>query len=81
MIATDYRRKRMVLVDAQGKKVNREAIYKDFRGTAFRVCDARAPHKPGSVGHVEAYPLGQPKSRHEYYVSVFNMRWIEEVAA
>lgn len=83
MIATDFKGRRMVLLDNLGHAVRHETVYRDFRGEQYTIVDAMAPHKPGAAGYVEARSVDQhPEVRggHEYYVTVFDFQWVHESA-
>lgn len=58
-----------------GKEVKTGETVTDFRGDKAKIVSFSKPHKPASSGKV----LVETSAGHqgEYYVSVFDMEWIE----
>jgi hypothetical protein len=59
------------LVDKDGKPVGKPHTANDFRGKQHLITGGYPPRHPGSTGHVWT------GDRHEYYPSVFNLKWVQ----
>lgn len=64
---------------ANRQTVQKGDIVSDSHGARFRVMDWEAPHKPASSGFVHVQPVRKRDGMltQRFYVSVFDMEWIE----
>jgi hypothetical protein len=68
----------MVLVNEAGEPACRNVVVLSFRGEPYVLAGGRAPQSLASTGKVW---VRKGKSEHEFYPSVFSLKWVELEAA
>lgn len=67
------------LIDKDGAIVKTDQEYLSHKEEPYRIAGGRPPHKAGSTGKVWAFQTGSDlKDTHEFYPTVFDMRWVRD---